>query len=323
MSTPCILAVGSRESWRGVPCKMDGVPGSTGPTVIDQVVRGGGVAAAAKALVGNAPLGWDCAGGSKLEELDDFLAPEPLNDKVSSETLGRHFAVYVLDPAANRLEVLMLGDRTWLEPVCFAPDGHLAAKLPAWYPQLGEQTSSRATKPEAVSKELRKFCLDHSMTWLKLEAALSEWIAVQLGDLAGVEWLYLGDGEGEHLRVLIGEVPAFVATEAWGKTFTASDGKLRRVDVDDLTLAEKSFAKHGLNPVHAQPAIELLFSLAYRHGSPDERAHSASWYGGSLKWKFHLAVGAAPNKAMGGQLTVTENDLVPSGWFPYVLAWLF
>lgn len=300
---------------------MDGDLDSTGPVVIDRIVRLGSVARAAEALVREARFGWQCAGGSPLTEPDEFLGGIELSGASRSEILDRHYAIYVLDPAHERLDVF--ADDNWLEPATFRPDGSLTV-LPAWYPQLGSKTATRMRRPQQVTQELQEFCLKSDIAWRPHVEALSQWCRAMLGDLAGCQWLFkAGAPDSNYLRCLIDDVFVYTARDAAVAEFTGSDGRLRSIDIDNVELAEQLFRDFGLRPVAAIPTIKKWLSLAYESGSGQQRG-SADWYVGTRRWGFNRPVAArtSPAKPAGG-LTVVEDDPHPAGWVATLLSWLF
>jgi hypothetical protein len=237
-----------------------------------------------------------------------------------------HFAIFVLDPEARRLEVQVIADEQWLEPVQFEPGGRVSKVLPPWYPQLGERPSTRVRKPDEVTNELQQLCVDRGVNWAELTVALREWCSSQLDDLADVEWLYLPgtSAEPSHVRCLMGDVRVHAATDAYSATFTSSDGRLRRIDVNDVARAEAIFRRVGLNPADANPIIERWLSLAYRLGSQDRRAQGVNWHAGYRKWNFAIQVGVvAPMRGVKHAAGVCEDDPFPRGWLPLLLSWLF
>lgn len=323
MSTPCIVGVGTRESWKGVPCKADGVPESTGLVLVDRIVRLGGIGPAAKVSVLDAPLGWDWAGGKPLAEADDFLVGPGLSENTPAEILDRHYAIYLLNPASRSLEVKILPDDHWLTPLVFADDGSLT-QLPEWYPQPNlESKIETPAMPPLVKKKLQDFCLSTDIRWNVMLGAIRQWCIASLGDVAGAKWIFLPSSSEEqstYQKGYIGDVMVYAATDATGAEFTGSDGKLRVFNIHDLDLAERIFSELGLRPAHAKPSVEHWLSTAYEVGSGVRGAH-VSWYAGIKRWEFETPVGQVSAHGVSGMQV--EKDWAPRGWLPTLLSWLF
>lgn len=323
MSTPCILAVGTRELWKGVPCKADGAPESTGPVLVDRIVRSASVTEAAKTSVLDAPLGWDWAGGKPLAEEDEFLMGPGLSEKTPTDILDRHYAIYLFNPSNNSLDVKVLPGERWLDPVAFTPTGSVT-QLPTWYPQPNLEAEISAQPMSAdTKKKLQDFCLKNDIRWNVMLGALRQWCISALGDVSGSNWLFLPSSSepgASYLRGNVGDVMVFAATDAAGAEFTGSDGKLRHLNVHDVELAEKIFTQIGLRSTHARPALEQWLSAAYETGSGVRGAH-VSWYAGIKRWEFETPVGEVTVRGVSGMQV--EKDWFPRGWLPTLLSWLF
>jgi hypothetical protein len=304
---------------------MDGGQEDTGPRVIDCVVREGGVAAAAEHLVHQSPFGWGWAGGERLMEVDDYLAGAGLSETTPQEVFDRHYAIYLLDPTRHALDVKVLPDNAWLEPVTFTSNGAVTA-LPAWYPQphANDRIETRAVPPE-VQQKIQQFCTTNRIRPTVLMTALREWCVALFGDLTAVTWLYCGDGNEDagYVARRIDGVSVRIALGRFGTAFTSSDGRLRCFGVNDVALAGKMFdalkrlpryagpqAGVGLpSASHAMPIIEILLSAAYVTAS-GTAGSTVSWF--IDKWKFRC-----PSSS--GYLVEDHN---PTGWLALFLSWL-
>jgi hypothetical protein len=206
MSTPCILAVGTRELWKGVPCKTDGVPESTGPVLVDRIVRSGSVTEAAKTSVLDVPLGWDWAGGNPLVEEDEFLVGPGLSEDTPTEVLDRHYAIYLFNPTNHSLDVKVLPDERWLDSVAFTATGSVT-QLPTWYPQPNPEakSSGQPMSPE-TKKRFQDFCPKNDIRWNVLLGALRQWCISALGDVSGAQWLFLPSSSGPDASYRKGNV---------------------------------------------------------------------------------------------------------------------
>ena len=239
MSTPCILAYGSRSQWTGVPCRMEGAPESTGPVLLDAVLRNG-VDGSAKKLVLDAPLGWAWAGGPALGEVDEYLAGEGLSSSTPQEILDRHYALYLLDRERGCLDITVLGDEPPLQPI-FAEAGGSLASLPPWYPQpnLAAKAEPHALSPEAKSRA-QTFCDENRIRWPILRGALRAWCLESLGDLRGVSWLLAGGRDAEaYAGGRVADSVLHIAPDQGTARFTCSDGRLRSIDIHDVGRAGK------------------------------------------------------------------------------------
>lgn len=223
MATPCIVAVGVRDAWRGVPCKMDGYESWSGAAILDRIVRDG-IAAAANALVTSAKHGWECVGGAPLTEPDEFLGGDVVANTTAREILERHHAVYVIDADAARLDVYVFADDRWLEPAALLTSG--AVVLPSWYPQLGSRSFTKRRRPESVTRELQEQCRSLGLAWGPVCEALRRWLTEQLGSLTGCAWLYLNGESDEHVRCLIDDTFVYASIDTIDRCFTGADGKM-------------------------------------------------------------------------------------------------
>jgi hypothetical protein len=304
MTTPCIVAVGTRDAWRGVPCEMDGYESWSGAVIIDRIVRHG-IAAAARSLVTSVTYGWDSVGSSELTEPDEFLGGDGVTDAAPREILDRHHAVYVIDVGAARLDVL--ADGHWLEPAELGS----SVSLPSWYPQLGARSFAKRRRPEIVTRELQEQCRSLDIGWGPVCEALRRWVTAQLGDLTGCAWLYLGGTSDDHLRCLVDDTFVYAAVDSCDRHLTGSDGKLRALDIDDVDLAEQVFRDLGVPASRARAVIEKWLTLAARHGANNPELR-AEWFAGSKRWDIEVpGCGGAP------------MFLPSSGCLPTLLCWLF
>ena len=267
MSTPCILAVGTRTAWRGVPCKQDGDLESTGLVVVDRIVRLGGVVRAAKAFVDDAPLGWTWAGGEPLTEVDDFLTEGGLSDKTPKQILDRHIAIYLLDPSTSRLDVFDLPEQRWHDPAVFRDDGFVLT-LPRWYPQpRSEQVMRTLTRPDEVTKELRAFCLKNDLRWPRTDRRAERLGRAPSWYVNGCAWLFLPGVRAEaYVRCFVGNVAVTCALNASGTQFTAVDQRLRTINLNNVERAQHVFQERDLKPTLAIEAIRQWLSPRTRSG---------------------------------------------------------
>jgi hypothetical protein len=308
MTTPCIVAMGTRATWRGVPCKMDGYESWSGAAIIDRIARDG-IASAAHTLVSSVRHGWESIGSAELTEPDEFLGGDAVTNAAPREILERHHAAYVIDVGAARLDVCVFTHDRWLEPATFAAPG--AVSLPSWYPQLGPRTFGKRRRPEHVTRELQEQCRSLGLGWGPVCEALRRWLAEQLGSLAGCAWLYLGGTSDEHVRCLIDDTFVYSAIDSYDRCFTGADGRMRKIDIDNVDLAGRMFHELGLPASRALAVIEKWLTLAARHGgnNPDL---SAEWFAGSRRWDIDIrGRGRAP------------LYLPSSGCLPTLLCWLF
>jgi hypothetical protein len=129
MSEPAILAVGTREQWRGVEVTFDGAPEYLGVLLLRLLRRCGGLKAVAQRFV-SAPWGWRSL--PQRETRDSGWAPWLTPENPDSRT---HFLNwYVLDVEGGTLEVYDVSQEAWLEPARIAADGR-ALNRPDWVPQ--------------------------------------------------------------------------------------------------------------------------------------------------------------------------------------------
>jgi hypothetical protein len=285
---------------------MDGYESWSGAAIFDRIVRNG-AAAAAEALVTSSQHGWESIGAATLTETDEFLGGDVITHATSHEILGRHYAVYVIDVEATRLEVC--ADGRWLEPAVLASDG--AVTLPSWYPQLGAKSFAKRRRPEAVTRELQEQCRTLGLAWGSVCEALRRWIIAQLGDLSGCAWLYLGGTSDDHVRCLIDETFVYAAIDSYDRCFTAADGKMRALDIDDVDLAERMFSALGLSASRVLVVIEKWLTLAARAGADDAELRAA-WFAGCKRWDIDRpGRGRAP------------MFLPCCGCLPTLLCWLF
>jgi hypothetical protein len=286
---------------------MDGYESWTGAYIVDRIVRDG--FAAAQALVTSVAHGWDCIGGTPLDEMDDFLGGDVITNDVSSEILDRHYAVYVIDSDGSRLEVYVNTEERWREPAVFA-DG--AVTLPSWYPQLGDRSFTKRRRPEAVTRELQAQCLELGLAWGPVCEALRRWIAAQLDRSNGCAWMYLGGSSDEHVRCLIDDTFVYASVDSTDYIFSSADGHMRRFDIDNMELAEQKFSELGLSASRAVPVMTKWLTLAAKHGADDSLLR-AEWWPHPKRWNIERAdgIGRAP-------------AYLPSpGCFPTLLCWLF
>ncbi|HEY1694340.1 MAG TPA: hypothetical protein VGG39_19360 [Polyangiaceae bacterium] len=305
---------------------MDGGPESTGPVVLDAMLRHG-VAGAGRKLVLDAPLGWGCAGGPALDEFDDFLAEGGLSQATSREMLDRHYALYLLDTERECLDVQVLaGDKAPLEPIFVGENGELAA-LPPWYPRPNPEAKTEPYAPSAEAKQrVQAFCDRNRLRWSVLRGALRDWCLGSLGDLRGVSWLLAGSGDVEAFAgARVAGTMVHVSPDAGNARFTCSDGRLRRIDIDDVAGAGRiidalaRLPKHSGEigragmpyPNHTDEAIKTVLSASYAEVRGSPLAH-VSRIGGS--WTFFAPSARYPN--------ATETEKYPEGWVAPFLAFL-
>ena len=278
---------------------MDGYESWSGAAIVDRIVRDG-IASAAEAFTSSAH-GWECIGGAPLTEPDEFLGGDVITH-LDREILDRHYAVYVIDIDAARLDVLV--DGQWLEPFDAG-----TSKLPAWYPQLGARSFTKRRRPEAVTRELQEQCRSLGIAWGPVCEALRRWVIQQLGDLTGCAWIYLGGTSDDHVRCLIDDTFLYAAVDSYDSCFTGADGRMRRFDIDDVDLAERMFRELGLPASRTLVVIEKWLTLAARHGA-DNPALRAEWFAGSKRWDI-----AEPGRS---PMYIPSN-----GCLPTLLCWLF
>jgi hypothetical protein len=285
---------------------MDGYESWSGAYIVDRMVRDG-AGAAAHDLVLSVAHGWDCVGNKQLTEPDDFLGGDVVSDSTSREILERHYAVYVIDVDAARLEVCANG--VWLEP---AQVTGADVVLPAWYPQLGSRSFAKRRRPEPVTRALQKQCRSLGLNWGSVCEALRRWITLQLAIPSGCAWLYLGGSNEEHVRCLVDDTFVYASVDSINRTFTAADGRMRSFNVDDMDALAGTFRELGLPGSRTQDIVKQWLTLAARHGA-DDRALYADWFSGSKRWSIERddGVGRAP------------LFLLTPGCFPTLLCWLF
>jgi hypothetical protein len=344
MSTPCILAVGDLRAWKGVPCKADGILESTGPVIIDAIVRGGSLAAGAKHLVLDGPFGWGVAGRDRLDEVDDYLAGDGLSEATPQEILDRHYALYLLDPEASCLRIKVLPEKRWLDPIPFEADGSVRA-LPDWYPHPAPGAdASRSPMPAEVRKKVDAFAKAKGIRWSVLESVLKKWCLGLLGDLSPATWIVAGDAEADNfIGGRVGGTTVYMSPNCVEPLFTGSDGRLRSLDIDQINVAWKMLVELGRSPLyaggiartglpapdHAASAVALLLSAAYELGSGMPGAHVSHEHAPSYsnrhrlyaaRWVFTTPLDPFTHEryAHGHH----EVDLFPVGWMPLFLSWL-
>ncbi len=178
MSTPGILAVGTKERWRGVEVTHDGTPDSLGYLVLRLLRRFGGPQGVAKQFV-SSPWGWRSLAGR--EARDSGWAPWFTPDDAYSRT---HFVNwYILDVEGGRLEVYDVNEKVWLEPVRIAADGR-PLNRPDWVPEPPDWLPTRPAEVEADTNRARG-CL--RLRDLPLEQARAVVLAWMKGLVPGAE----------------------------------------------------------------------------------------------------------------------------------------
>lgn len=147
MSEPAILAVGTREQWRGVEVTDDGTPDILGVFLLRLLRRFGGLEGVAKRFV-SSPWGWRSL---PMREARDsgwapWFTPEDEHSRVN------FLNWFVLDVEGGRLEVYDVNEKQWLEPVRIAPDGR-PLNRPDWVP---EPSDWLPTRPAEVPSEAHR-----------------------------------------------------------------------------------------------------------------------------------------------------------------------
>jgi hypothetical protein len=177
MSTPGILAVGTREQWRGVEVTYDGTPDSLGFLVL-RLLRRFGVQGVVKQFI-SAPWGWRSITGR--EARDSGWAPWFTPENPYSQT---HFINwYVLDVEGGRLEVYDCNTKAWLEPVRIAADGR-PLNRPDWVP---EPPDWLPTRPAEVASETNRVRGSLRVRDIPLEQARAVVLAWMKGLVPGAE----------------------------------------------------------------------------------------------------------------------------------------
>lgn len=301
MSTPCVVAIGTRDQWRGVPCKMDGYAAWAGAYLVDHIVRHG-LAATAQQLVVESAHGWACLGGAALTEPDDFLGGDVVTQ--ASDALDHHHAIWVIDADAGTLEAHI--DGAWQPPAMFAP-----LVLPPWYPQPDPKSYTKRRRPEAITRALQTQCRELGLDWGPTCEALRNWVRASYGDLTGVAWLYLGGASDERVRCLIDDTFVYAAIDSSDRIASSADGRLRKLDIDAVDALEAAFVAQKQSPTRALTVLTSWLTHAAHHDHPGARV---SWFAGDRRWEIDRA------PSMWGH---APSYLMPSGVLPTLLCWLF
>lgn len=307
---------------------MDGDPRSTGPVLLDAILRHG-MDGAAKRLIQDAPFGWGWAGGPPLTERDDFLAGDGLSEATPKDVLDHHIAVYLLDRERSCLEVIPLSASAEPAPPPVFIESGAVSSLPAWYPQpraLGEEPAP-VPMSEPARKRVQAFCDPNKIRWPILKGVLRDWCIGMLGDLRGVAWLLAGDPETARPLGRMAETTILVSPGAGRARFAGADGRLREIDVHDAVGASKRIAalaklprhsgelgRMGMPlPQHTERALAVLLTAAYAQGLDDPIAH-VTWGHGSNQWSFAAASARFPGSC--------EHVRFPEAWVAPLVSWL-
>ncbi|MCY1018174.1 hypothetical protein [Pyxidicoccus sp. MSG2] len=200
MSEPAILAVGTRDLWRGVEVSDDGVPEMLGVFLLRLLRRYGGAKGVAEAFV-SAPWGW-----RKLptrEANDSGWAPWFTPDDEHSRI--QFLTWFILDVEHGRLEVYDVNAREWLEPVRLGADGR-ALNRPAWVPVAPRWLPTRPAQVDArgarILEELRK----RGLSVERARAIVSTWMKGLVPQAARGAWqLWCGDDATSWSACRLGE----------------------------------------------------------------------------------------------------------------------
>jgi hypothetical protein len=189
MSTPAILAVGTREQWRGVEVTSDGTPAYLGVLLLRLLRRSGGLKAVAQRFV-SAPWGWRSL--PRREPRDSGWAPWLTPENPDSQTHFIHW--YVLDLEGGTLEVYDVSRKAWLEPARIAGDGR-ALNRPDWVPT---PSGWLPTRPAVAETDAHRVLGCLRVADIPLEQARTVVLAWMKGLVRGAEqgeW-QLGCGRG-------------------------------------------------------------------------------------------------------------------------------
>ncbi|NMO19381.1 hypothetical protein HPC49_18650 [Pyxidicoccus fallax] len=190
MSEPAILAVGTRDRWRGVEVTDDGEPGMLGVFLLRLLRRYGGLKGVAEKFV-SAPWGW-----RKLptrEARENGWAPwfTPDNEHSHSQFL----TWFILDIEGGRLEVFDVVEKQWLEPVRIAPDGS-PLNRPDWVPPPPKWLPTRPAVVDVRAARVLEALRKNDLSVERARAIVSAWMRGRVpSEAVGDEWqLWCGEG---------------------------------------------------------------------------------------------------------------------------------
>jgi hypothetical protein len=182
MSSPAILAVGTRENWRGVEVTYDGYPDTLGVLLLLLLRRHGGLKSVAREFV-SAPWGWRSLPGREARE--DGWAPWFTPD---DEYCRMQFVTwFVLDLEGNKLEVYDVTEKQWLEPALIGADGR-ALNRPAWVPEAPRWLPTRPSESNGTNARILEVLGQQGLSIERARAVVSAWLSSLVPRAQESEW---------------------------------------------------------------------------------------------------------------------------------------
>jgi hypothetical protein len=168
MSEPAILAVGTRDRWRGIQVSHDGVPEVLGVFLLRLLRRYGGLKAVAEKFVAS-PTGWVNLPMREASKHARWFTQDDPDSRAAFLTW------FILDVEGGRLEVFDVKQRQWLEAVQVAPDGRLLNR-PAWVLAPPPWLPTRLAQVDAFAARILEGLRQHDLPVERARAIVSAWM---------------------------------------------------------------------------------------------------------------------------------------------------